>query len=233
MKKIDKAKVTWGPIAAIFGSFAVLVTATILALLTFPGIADENSSFTYKFISETVYAGLIVATTIAIVKLSNGHYQALGIKNFKNPKTDLAQVIKVFFIYLGISLVTFYILSFILPENILDASQDLGFGESVSGAQLVLVALSLIVVVPIAEEVLFRGFLFKGLRTKLDFWPAAITASAIFGLAHFQLNVGLDVGLLALGACWLLEKTGSIYASILLHSVKNLIAFLLVFVVEL
>lgn len=41
-----------------------------------------------------------------------------------------------------------------------------------------------------SEEVMFRGFLYTGLRDRLPFWPAVLLTSLIFGLIHV-LNVFL------------------------------------------
>jgi membrane protease YdiL (CAAX protease family) len=56
--------------------------------------------------------------------------------------------------------------------------------------------------------------------------------SALFGLAHMQWNVAIDVFVLSMVACYLRELTGSIWAGIILHCLKNLIAFIALFFVS-
>jgi membrane protease YdiL (CAAX protease family) len=58
-----------------------------------------------------------------------------------------------------------------------------------------------------------------------------VFTSAIFGFAHGQWNVGVDTFALSLALCYLAYKTNSLWPSVLLHSLKNLIAFILVFVI--
>ncbi len=52
--------------------------------------------------------------------------------------------------------------------------------------QKVLLALSLVVLAPLGEELLFRGLMFRGFASLLAVVPAAIMAGVLFGLAHPQ-----------------------------------------------
>lgn len=82
----------------------------------------------------------------------------------------------------------------------------------------------------IAEEVVFRGFLFRRLRTGRSFWGAASLATIPFGLVHSVLFFTLDWPialasmLLALSIsfplAWLFERSGgSILPSAIVHAV--------------
>lgn len=109
-------------------------------------------------------------------------------------------------------------------------SQNLGLTR-LSSHEVMTAFFVLVLITPFFEEVLFRGFLYGRLRqAKVSWWIPAIVVSALFGLAHGQWNVGLDVFCLSMVACALREVTGSIWSGILLHMVKNLIAFLVVYV---
>ena len=112
----------------------------------------------------------------------------------------------------------------------LNQAQDLGF-SALSGSELLLGFIVLVVLTPIFEEAIFRGFLYGRLRrTALPWWVPALVVSALFGVAHGQWNVGLDVFVLSMVACGLREVTGSIWAGIVLHMAKNMLAFMLTFV---
>jgi membrane protease YdiL (CAAX protease family) len=50
--------------------------------------------------------------------------------------------------------------------------------------------LTLVVIAPIGEETLFRGFLFRGwYRVPLDVWPVIIVTSSIWALSHVQYDL--------------------------------------------
>ena len=48
------------------------------------------------------------------------------------------------------------------------------------------VALAVIVVAPVAEEIFFRAFFYRALRTRLPVWSAALIDGIVFGSLHFQ-----------------------------------------------
>ena len=111
--------------------------------------------------------------------------------------------------------------------------QDLGISTRLFGNELMTAFLVLVVLTPVLEEALFRGFLYGKLRrvmAKVPWWLPAILVSALFGVAHGQWNVGLDVFVLSMVACGLREATGSIWAGIVLHMIKNMVAFMATFV---
>jgi len=120
--------------------------------------------------------------------------------------------------------------------EILNQEQDVGFTVEEARAtaawvwQIVLIGLSLVLVAPLAEEMLMRGLLFGRLRRYLSFWPTAIIVSLLFALAHGQWNAGVMTFILSMFACNLREKTGAIWAGIGLHMVVNAVAFSLRFI---
>ena len=115
----------------------------------------------------------------------------------------------------------------LFPHFDMKQEQVTGFSFG-SFDQKLIAGLMLVFIVPFFEEAVFRGWLFGFLRDKLSFWWVAIIVSALFGYLHGQWNVAIDVFLLSLVLCWLREKTGSIWVGVSLHSLKNLIAFMII-----
>lgn len=109
--------------------------------------------------------------------------------------------------------------------------QDLGISTHLVGGDLLLAYIVLVILTPFFEEFIFRGVLYGELRHyKMKQWPAIIIVSALFGLAHGQWNVGLDVFCLSVVACYLRELTGTIWPGVVLHMLKNAVAFYFVFI---
>lgn len=228
-------RASWGPISAFMGTvLAFLIPQVIIA---FVAVNFDESVLTVigglPWLSLALQLGVSLATVLFSFGFVYGSGSELKVIGFKlgNYVDLLKKLFAVFFIYLGVSLSISMILAQILPEEIIDQAQELGFSETLSGINLIPVGLALIVVAPITEEILFRGFLFKGLRKKLSFVPAAFISGALFALAHYQINVGIDVFIMSIGLAWLYENTGSIWAPILMHMLKNALAFVLVFIV--
>ena len=87
--------------------------------------------------------------------------------------------------------------------------------------------LALIVAAPVFEEILFRGFLFEGVRaSRLGGAGAVLLSTAAWTAVHtqyeyFELGVVFTLGLL-LGAARL--RSGSIYTSLAMHMLNNLVS---------
>lgn len=121
----------------------------------------------------------------------------------------------------------------------MNQQQDIGFSRDTSGPFLVLVFLGLVVLPAFVEELLFRGFLFTRLRRVLPFWWTTLVVSVVFGALHLQLGDGspplwsvmIDTAVLSVVLCYARERTGSIWAGVLMHGLKNGIAFAALFLV--
>lgn len=116
--------------------------------------------------------------------------------------------------------------------------QDVGFSVYMSGGDRIIAFLTLVVVAPIAEEVIFRGWLYGKIRNvlhdkiseKKGILISILVVSVLFGIVHLQWNVGVNVFALSVVLCVLREITGTIYAGILAHMIKNGVAFYLLYV---
>lgn len=152
--------------------------------------------------------------------------ETLAINRPVQPR-DISNGISSGFVYYAILITVMVPLAMLLP-GIINEKQSIGFDlVGSSWWELVLVFLVLVIVVPIAEELLTRGLLFGRIRTKLAFWPTALLVSSIFAIAHWQINVSIDTFILSMVSCYAREKTGALYSSILLHMIKNGLAFAL------
>ena len=77
------------------------------------------------------------------------------------------------------------------------------------------------VAAPFYEEFFFRGMLFHWLRDRHGFWLGAVTSSILFGLAHFDIVVGLGTFVMGMLNSNAYHRTGSLWPGFLLHSVNN------------
>lgn len=96
-----------------------------------------------------------------------------------------------------------------------------------SAAGVALAALAVVVAAPLAEEMVFRGLVYRLGRRAWGPWPAAIVSSLAFGLVHGE--PWYLFGLVALGLllATVYELTGSLWASVIVHAVHNAVALTL------
>ena len=120
--------------------------------------------------------------------------------------------------------------SAIFPWIDMEEAQEVGF-DNISGFKDMLMAfLALVVIAPVAEEIVFRGWLYGKLRRRTWAIPAIMLTSVAFGVAHGQWNVGITVAVMSLFMCLIREMTGTIYGGMIVHMLKNGLAFYLLFV---
>lgn len=120
-----------------------------------------------------------------------------------------------------------------------EQTQDIGFSVYTVGFERFVAFIILVLVAPVAEELIFRGWLYGKLRPilseKMSDMASMIISiflvSLLFGAIHMQWNVGVNVFALSVVLCGLREITGTIYSGILVHMIKNGLAFWLLYVV--
>jgi membrane protease YdiL (CAAX protease family) len=143
-------------------------------------------------------------------------------------------------IYMGLYLLTVAVISYVVPGLDIQQEQQLGFNGTYAGFELVLVFLSLVILPPLVEEILIRGFLYSSLKKALPILSAAVTTSLIFAIAHLPEGgevgplyiAAIDTFVLSLVLIYLREKTGGLWASMTLHGLKNGFAFVLLFILK-
>lgn len=98
-----------------------------------------------------------------------------------------------------------------------------------SGGLLVLLAISTIVLAPLAEELFFRGMLHQALRRWLRFAPGLIMSSALFAVSHVIPVVIPSIFVLALLLGTLYERTKSLWVPIVAHATFNVVGYTFTF----
>ncbi len=94
--------------------------------------------------------------------------------------------------------------------------------QDLSSGYLALVIVVVVVLAPIFEELFFRGLFYPALRRRIGPTWAIILNGAVFGVIHFQPLFMLSLILVGIVLAYLYEKTDSLAAPIIAHSLYNL-----------
>ena len=199
-----------------FVGYAVTIAATIL-LPVLAWRAVQGSKSKKKWVQ--------------VVRTATSREQ-LGLNNLPT-WTDIGLGVAGMLVYLLVGGIVMQLVSQI-PGFDAGQTQELGFAKYLVGFDLVVALFALAIVAPVAEEIIFRGYLYGKLREKLTgTWGMIISmvvVSALFGALHGQWNVGVNVFVLSLVMCSIREMTGTIWGAIILHIIKNALACYAVFV---
>lgn len=97
------------------------------------------------------------------------------------------------------------------------------FGEDLIGKSVAF--LIIVILAPILEEFLFRGFLYKRLLTRWKMLPASLFSALLFACLHFEFSSIFPLFFLGLVLNAIYSRTGSLKGCLAFHVLNNLIAF--------
>lgn len=198
-----------------------------------------NNSTGAQFIYVLLAEGMMVGALYGFMKLYNRSFRIIGLKR---PRwLDAGYGVAAVPLYFALYLVTVSVVSHLVPGFNVDQHQDIGFNDVHGAFAMLLTFISLVVLPPLAEEILFRGFLYSSFKKALPTAVAVILTSLIFASLHLLEGgssgplyiAALDTFILSLVLIFLREKTGSLWAGITLHGIKNGIAFIALFAIHL
>ncbi len=84
-----------------------------------------------------------------------------------------------------------------------------------------LLAVSAILIAPLVEEIVFRGFIYAVIKRYTDGIYAALCSSLLFAIVHLHVGTLIPLALLALFFCYMYERTGSLWVPMVLHGLFN------------
>jgi uncharacterized protein len=190
-------------------------------------------NFLYVLLAEFLTAGLLI-WFIRHKKRPFRQVVGLNRPHWKYILYGLAGVL----CYFGIFIVTLTAINAIIPIDT-SKEQAIGFEKGIGGADLWLAFASLVILPPIVEEMVFRGFFYGTLRARNISmpWAVAITSLSFATLHLFGSGDGsllwiafIDTFVLSIVLCYLRETTGSIWPTILVHALKNGFVFVNLFI---
>ena len=112
--------------------------------------------------------------------------------------------------------------------RVLDIVVPVSFLKFILSEPLILGVITTIVIAPILEEFIFRGFLFSQLRITLGNWGAISLSSLAWTSLHFQYELKILFVLFVFGLFlgFLRWKYNSLFLVMALHAVNNLVALI-------
>jgi uncharacterized protein len=172
-------------------------------------------------VANIVSIALIIAVVLGFYKEG---FSSLGFTTKKLPKALLYGVVGfvVAFILAGI-------VSYPIQQQFgVDQTQEALSQSATVPGLLPIVFLSGVIIAPIAEEVVFRGYLYKAFRDRFKPSYAIVLSAALFSVIHLELLAAAPLFIIGVVLAYVYEKTGNLMAPITLHVLNNAVAFLFV-----
>lgn len=196
-----------------------------------------NNSVPAQFIYVLLAESLMIGALYVFLRVYRQRFSVIG---FVKPRwRDLgfgligALIYYVLYLFIAVPLVTH-----LLPSLNVDQAQQIGFQHVHGLAQLTLTFISLAILPPLAEEIMVRGFLYSSWRKAVPKLVAITLTSLMFASAHLPEGgaagplyiAAVDTFVLSVVLIGLRERTGSLWAGITTHAIKNSVAFMALFI---
>jgi CAAX protease family protein len=130
---------------------------------------------------------------------------------------------------LAVFLLAVDVLSYFMGQDVVSPFQVDTYQSAKNSGDLALYWLSLTVVAPVNEEILFRGFLFRGwVRSARGALPGILAISVLFAIGHLQYDWFGMAQTFLVGALlgWVRWRSGSTLLTIVMHVIANVVATL-------
>jgi uncharacterized protein len=213
---------TWGWRQSLAGA-AVAFAPEALLYLAARGVGSGSSAV----------ARVTVGTAIALIASSVISYgwqifaawlfslrrAAAGLRAWGFRKPTVA-----YFWTIPTALICVYAVNLVHDSVVHPRQQDIVEQFPHTGAGFLLFFVLAVVMAPFFEEMFFRGFLFKGFANSWGWFWGAVASSALFSLAHLQLDIFVPIFALGFALAWCYHRTGSLWTNITLHALFNAIS---------
>ena len=191
----------------------ILVDMNYLGEVNMHPIADNLTSILTMIV--------LVSFILWRMKVRNISFASLG--SFSLKRNDLFLGTLFLFLFIGLEEIYMWLLGIEIPK---------GFIDFMLSEPLILGLISVIIIAPIAEEFIFRGFLYSQLKiTKLGSWGAVAVSSLLWTVIHFQYEPLILVILFIFGIFlgYIRMAYSSLVLPIALHAINNTFAFMMAY----
>ena len=203
----------------------LLITSLAFLVPVVPGEVDTllpMIDFSNAMILNSLAAIILIFIWFGIIYISKSGEKKEPIKMAALFSTELKDY--VFIGWLGISLgicLSVAVSIFGISE------QDEAFkqvNELIESQPFWLKIASVGIIIPIQEELMYRGLIYKNIEQRYDHIKAAVISSTVFAVMHMNLSQGIYAFLMGFVLAFIYQKTKNIYACITFHCSANMFA---------
>jgi membrane protease YdiL (CAAX protease family) len=211
------------PYLRIFWAVAILAFCVIFQMSVLLA-ARQGLGKNLSFIASLIL-GLILPAVLIVIRLSPNPCETLRLNGIPFPSAICVVGSAVCFTILATFSIEFALRTWELPAQfqVLLEEEERLLREAFrfeTALDLFTVAAAVVVIAPVAEELLFRGLLQGSLERRLGGWAGVVAAGLVFGLLHGRLRF-LPVSLLGILMGYMVMRTNSILSGVLAHSCNN------------
>lgn len=224
--KLLKSDITLSSVLLIlaYGIITYLVTVMLLPVvaLSYFNISISESAVTII----TLVAQFFICMPIAIAIMRG--ITGIPLKSIfrKTPKfaVTFGKSMMIFCAFMFVGMIISTLISELISLAEVKSTMPDIIENPTSITEIIITAICVVLVGPIAEEIIFRGFILK-LLSRHNAWFAVIVTSFMFAVYHCNIDQGVNSFILGIFLSITAIKTGSIIIPALLHIANNFLSY--------
>ena len=218
---------------ALFGFVFFLVAFSILIIMAtsqYGDILTGGEPTIYLSILAAVLESLTIFTIIYVFGTRRNHYpwQALGLR--KSSTGWVVVSIGLGLLAIPLSAIIAYGTQTLFNLPIENPQLPFLIPNDLTPASMALMAIFVGLVIPIAEELFFRGVLYKWLKQRFGIWVGVVLSSIVFGVVHWDIAIASTAFILGIVLALAFEYSRSLWTSILIHAINNGVQIIILYV---
>ena len=209
----------------VLGTVLGIVAAGVTAAVA---LRDASSSVTFLVVGAIVYGGVVAMVWLLIVQRRNVTFAELGFR-----KVGVGSILLMFPLTAAVLIMNFVVsvMTSMFFGDVPTAEDQLSLGPAtISVVDLVCLLIVGAVIAPIVEEFVFRGLLYRAIRSRWGIGWASVATALVFSLVHFTPLLIAVFFVFGLILAAVVERYDSLYPPIVLHALNNSVALGLVYI---
>lgn len=197
---------------------AFLVVVGTLALLQVRG-------FVAGFAATLLFEVVLAAIVLGLARLRRISFAQLGFVRPRNWGLAITAWLSTYVVAIGYALALVGLRSVHVNTSRFEGGNPLPVGADATPLMLAALGVLVIVFAPLCEELFFRGFVFRGVRGFAPLLAAAFISGLGFAIFHANLAVVVPYAFIGASFAWSVERSGSLWTSIVAHTLVNTLSF--------
>jgi hypothetical protein len=221
---VPNGPVRWGLAEALVGLLVVQVVGQMLGAAVFVGSGQDDLDtaplWSVTLANLPLQLCMIAVVLWATMTRGNGPVGDVGLR--LRPTDVPCGIVLGPVTSVGLGLIYLPILEALGadPDKVDDAARDLTDRAGGAGSVILLV-ISVVILAPVAEELLFRGLVLRAIERRAGSVVAVVGSGALFGLVHFQLLQLPVLALLGMVLAVVTVRSGRLGPAIVAHMAFN------------
>ena len=224
----DEDAVPWTPVhvtAGLFFFLGLVIAAAFISGALGNLLPDYERALRTWVGVHLLALGIVTLVWILGVRSASDPLDSLGIRQ---PRTAVGMSVVLTVMALASSILLTFVYGFAVDWLDLDLLRPPEIEKDVifPGAGILLTLQALSLVTPISEELLFRGFVLRGLLRSIGPGPAVAASALVFAVLHLEPGAMIPIFFTGIVLGWLFVRTGSLWPCVAAHAAQNTLALL-------